>query len=263
MNDLLKKMHFAFNVWDFESAKAVMDAGERCRKDVILQTSASIYKRIPANVFSEFVKMYSREIGIKVWLNLDHCKDFDLLINAIDNGWDMVMADGSSLGIDDNIRFINQISQYAHKKGALVEGEVGQIKGVEDEIRVIEDGVASKEDIELFASQADVDFLAVAFGNAHGDYKTKPIFRYDLIDYTVGISKKPFVVHGASGMTAEVINRIVSINEVKKINFSTDIKNAYRMGISKTDNDMQPIDISKEICNEIMDEVITKYKIIK
>ena len=99
MSNILKDKHFAFNVWDLESAKAVIDAGARCNKDVILQTSASIYKRITAKAFSMYVKEYSDEKGIKAWLNLDHCKEIEILMDAVDSGWDMIMADGSAYNV--------------------------------------------------------------------------------------------------------------------------------------------------------------------
>lgn len=263
MSDILKDKHFAFNVWDFESAKAVIDAGARCNKDVILQTSASIYKRIAAKSFSMFVKEYSIEKGIKAWLNLDHCKEKELLMDAVDNGWDMIMADGSSYNVEKNIEFVNDISKHAHERGVLVEGEVGQIIGTEDDINVIKECVASKEDIKNFVGQTEVDFIAVAFGNAHGEYVGVPSFRYDLIDYTIEISNKPFVVHGASGMPKVALDKLLGIQGVKKINISTDIKNAYRRGIKNANINLQPIKISSSIYEEVVKEAMSKLELIK
>lgn len=94
---LINSAHFAFNIWDCESAKAVIDAAASIHQGVILQTSTDIYKKLPNKIFSEFVKSYASSCGIQAWLNIDHCKEKDTLLHAVDNGWDMVMADGSSL----------------------------------------------------------------------------------------------------------------------------------------------------------------------
>ena len=120
MKDLINKKHFAFNVWNFESARAVIDAASLAQQDVILQTSTGIYKDIPAKQFSSFVHSYAETCNISAWLNLDHCKDKDMLFSAIDNGWDMVMADGSSMNIENNIIFTKEIIEYAHKCGTCI-----------------------------------------------------------------------------------------------------------------------------------------------
>ena len=147
------QVHFAFNIWDYESARAVIDAAAALNQDVILQTSTGIYKKLPAKPFSNFVKEYADFKGIHAWLNIDHCKEKDTLFYAIENGWDMVMADGSSMGIEDNIRFTNEITTYAHAHSVLVEAKVGQVKGIEDDIAVQQDAIASKKDIAYFWMQ--------------------------------------------------------------------------------------------------------------
>ena len=90
MKDLLERdIHFAFNVWDFNSAKYIMDAAAGIKKDLILQTSSGVFRNLPQKEFRAFVSSYSESLGINVWLNLDHCKDEELLIQAIDSKWRM------------------------------------------------------------------------------------------------------------------------------------------------------------------------------
>ena len=262
MKDLINKKHFAFNVWNFESARAVIDAASLANQDVILQTSTGIYKDIPAKQFSNFVHSYSESCNINAWLNLDHCKDKDMLFSAIDNGWDMIMADGSSMSIEDNIIFTKEIIEYAHKRGTLVEAEVGQVKGIEEDVVVQQDAIASKEDVQRFLKEVDVDFIAVAFGNAHGEYKVTPNLHYDLVEYTNSLTNKPFVVHGGSGLSDEVLLKLLSIDGVKKINISTDLKLAYKRGVEKSlDLLAQPIKTANIIHDEIKDEVLSKLKL--
>lgn len=260
---LLGNMHFAFNVWDFESARAVIDAGAELSQDVIIQTSASIFKRLPVCVFSDFVNDYSKYKGVNAWLNIDHCKEKEILFMAIDSGWDIVMADGSSFSLEDNIRFTNDITSYAHKKGVLVEAEVGQVKGIEDDMDVRQAKIASKKSIELFLSSTNVDFIAVAFGNAHGEYNAEPDLHYDLVEYTTTITDKPFVVHGGSGLSDEVLLKLINIKGVKKINISTDLKMAYKRGIELgCTNWIQPINASHVIHDEIEKVAVAKMTLI-
>ena len=256
-------LYFAFNIWDFESARAVIDAAASILHDVILQTSTGIYKELPARVFSDFVKSYAADQGINAWLNLDHCKEKETIYQAVNNGWDMVMADGSSLPIQQNIDFTNEVISYAHTHGVLVEAEVGQVKGIEDDVIVRQDTIASREEIAEFLHRTDVDFIAVAFGNAHGEYKVEPNLHYDLVKYTTSITDKPFVVHGGSGLSDEVLTKLISIPGVKKLNISTDMKTAYKRGIENASSSWtQPINASKIIHDEIMSEAVAKMKLL-
>ena len=260
---LTDAQHFAFNIWDFESAKAVIDAASLLHQDVILQTSTGIFKVIPAKAFAEFVHAYAKHLGIHAWLNIDHCKEKETLFSAVDNGWDMIMADGSSLPIDQNIEFAKEIVTYAHAHNVFVEAEVGQVKGIEDDVIVQQDTIADRNDVQKFLSSVDIDFIAVAFGNAHGEYKAEPKLHYDLVEYTTTITKKPFVVHGGSGLSDEVLSRLIAIPGVKKLNISTDLKLAYKRGIEKAARDWrQPIDASLMIHDEIMRVAVSKMKLL-
>ena len=255
---------FAFNIWDFESARAVIDAAASIQHDVILQTSTGIYKALPARPFSDFVKSYAAYRGIHAWLNLDHCKEKETIFHAVNSGWDMVMADGSSLPIQQNIDFTNEIISYAHPRGVLVEAEVGQVKGIEDDVIVRQDAIASREEIAGFLHQTDADLIAVAFGNAHGEYEVEPNLHYDLVEYTTSITDKPFVVHGGSGLSDGILTKLIRIPGVKKLNISTDLKMAYKRGIEKANSSWsQPIDASDIIHDEIMSVSVAKMKLLR
>lgn len=233
MNNYLEKygVMFAFNIWDINSAQAVIDGAAAKRKNIILQTSAVVYKQISQKQLRKFVNSYAEEKNIRVWLHLDHCKDMDLINNAIENKWDSVMIDASDKGLEENIQITNKVVDWAHQHGVLVEAEIGQVKGVEDDLVVRQSEVASIEDIDLFTKETRADMVAIAFGNAHGEYKGEPDLKYDLVEYTVKRADIPFVVHGGSGLKDSVIRRLISISGVKKINISTDVKLAYRQGI--------------------------------
>lgn len=260
---------FAFNIWNFETAKAVMDAAEEMRQNVILQTSESIYNNIERVELRDYVSSYSKGKNIKVWLHLDHCKNIQIIKDAILNGWDSVMIDASDKSIDKNIEITNEVVEYAHIYGVAVEAEIGQVKGIEDDIVILKESLADKSEILDFVKNAKMDMLAVSFGNAHGMYKGEPELDFDIVEYACKISNLPFVVHGGSGMSNDVLKRLASINNVKKINISTDVKLAYREGIMNSFNqglleyeNFQAVNVEKNIYDCIKKMVKNKLQLL-
>lgn len=260
---------FAFNIWDINSAKAVLDAAANLHKDVILQTSSSIYGKIDIETIRYFVSYYSKKNAIQAWLHLDHCKDIDIIQDAIDKGYNSVMIDASEKSLDDNIKITNKVIEMAHGKKVLVEAEIGQIKGVEDEIECSKSSKVKYREIDYFIKNTDVDMLAVAFGNAHGVYKGTPELDYDIVRYVTKNTGIPFVVHGGSGMSDEILKKLISIQGVKKINISTDLKLAYREGIMKSissdlmkEEGFQSIKVEENIYNSIKTTAEEKMKLL-
>lgn len=264
--------HIAFNVWDFASAEAVMDAAKETGQNVALQTSVGIYKSLPKKEFREFVSSYAKYLGIYSWLNLDHSKDEMLAIDAINYGWDSVMLDFSERSIEENAAAINRLHEYAanRKISAYIEAEVGVVRGVEDDIKATESHIASVADIDKFIATAKFDAIAVAFGNAHGSYYAPPLLHYELVEYATSRSKKPFVAHGASGLSKETIQKLARIRGVQKINISTDLKLAYKRGLLKASEEnllcsreFQPIKICECIKREVKREAVKKLQWLK
>lgn len=262
---------FAFNIWSIDAAQAILNAAGECSQDVILQTSSNIYAQIAKKQLREFVSSYSEEMGIHAWLNLDHCKDEIMVRDAIDHGWDSVMIDLSMKSLQENIQAVNRIVAYAHERidPVCVEAEVGQVKGIEDDIELRNGSIASTEEIDLFLASAKPDAIAIAFGNAHGIYQCKPELHYDLVEYTTQHYHLPFVVHGASGLSEKALCQLVQIPGVRKINISTDVKQAYRMGLIKaaqrglfTESEGQPIDTFRIVQQEIREMVYRKMRIL-
>lgn len=228
------KQYFAFNIWSIESAKAVMDGASVSKRDVILQASVKAYELLDKEELRAFVSSYADKIGIRAYLHLDHCKRIDYIYEAIRCGWDSVMIDASDKSLKENIQLTNTVCNSAGNKGVLVEAEVGQIVGQEDEISVRESGIARIEDVQYFIQNTEVDMLAVAVGTAHGLYKGVPEIHYELIDQVVSVSDIPLVIHGGTGLTEETFLKLLSYRNIKKINISTDVKLAYRKGIDES-----------------------------
>lgn len=260
---------FAFNIWDFDSARSVMDAAASKQKTVILQTSSGIYQKIDAWTLRQFISTYAKEKNVQVWLHLDHCKDMEIIRDAVNCGWDSVMLDVSASPLDENITRTKAVMEFAHNKGVLVEAEVGQIKGIEDELLVAEAAIAGKEEIRYFLQKVKPDMLAVAFGNAHGIYKGSPKLHFELIEYVAEITDIPFVVHGGSGLNHEILKKLIQMANVKKINISTEVKMAYRKGILSSieqgileENGFQPISVEEKIHDAIQLVVREKLELL-
>lgn len=225
------EQYFAFNIWNIESAKAVIDAAAQLERNVILQTSSKAFLQADKEEMRFFVTNYAKNKGIHAYLHLDHCKEMNLIKEAVSFQWDSVMMDASELPIEENIRRTNEVSSIAKEYGVLVEAEIGQITGVEEEISVLEAGVARLQDVQDFLDGTDADMLAVAIGTAHGLYKGTPRLRYDLLGQIMKLTDIPLVIHGGTGLADDVLRRLLSYKNVKKINISTDVKLAYRQGI--------------------------------
>lgn len=265
-------VHFAFNIWDLASAQAVMDASRNMGQDVILQTSTNIYLSVPQKELRQFVTSYAGRLGINVWLNLDHCRDEEIVRDAIDNGWDSVMLDMSEKSLAENIEAVNRLRAYAETKEQkpYIEAEVGVLQGTEEDISSIEGLIASKEDIDVFSEQAGFDALAVAFGNAHGTYKAPPNLHYELVEYALEKSRRPFVVHGASGLREEEIGRLISIKGVRKVNISTDLKLAALQGYREAEQKdwlnekgFQPVRVQQSVSDAVRRKAEEKMSMLK
>ncbi len=260
---------FAFNIWDMESAKAVMDAAAQMKRSVILQTSPKAFQQMDKEEMRFFVKSYGEKSAISGYLHLDHCRSIEMIEEAISVGWDSVMIDASELPLQENIRLTNEVCAMAVRRGIPVEAEVGQIAGVEEEISVKEAGVAKIEDVRRFIEETEVDLLAVAIGTAHGLYKGVPQLHYDLLEQTAKIADIPLVIHGGTGLTDEMFRRLLAHDNVKKINISTDVKLSYRQGIESgirkgymEKDGFNPLKVTKEIHDSVMNMAIGKLRLL-
>lgn len=264
------QQYFAFNIWSIESAKAVMDGASVMKRDLILQTSMKAYELLDKRELRIFVNSYADKVGIHIYLHLDHCKRMDFIQEAIACGWDSVMIDASDQSLQENIRLTNLVCDLAKNKKVLVEAEVGQIVGQEDEIFVTESGIAKIEDVRVFLENTNVDMLAVAAGTAHGLYRGIPKIHYQLLEQVIDLTDIPLVIHGGTGLTDETFLRLLSYQNIKKINISTDVKLAYRQGIEESiqsgymeRSGFDPLKVNSRIHDAIENMTISKMKLLE
>ncbi len=205
----------AFNVNNMEIVQGITRAAKKLNAPVILQCSAGARKYASHGYLVAMVKAAAEETGLPIALHLDHGPNFETCKDCIDGGFTSVMIDGSSLPFEENIAVTKKVVEYAHAHGVVVEGELGTLAGVEDDVQVDAENAmfTSPEEAYEFVKATGVDSLAIAIGTSHGAYKFKPgqnpQLRFDILEE---IQKKlpgfPIVLHGASSVNQDHIKMI-------------------------------------------------------
>ncbi len=205
----------AFNVNNMEIVQGITEAAAELRAPLILQVSAGARKYANHTYLMKLVEAAVAETGLPIVLHLDHGADFEICKSCIDGGFTSVMIDGSHHSFEDNIALTKKVVEYAHAKGVVVEGELGQLAGIEDDVNVsAEDASYTRpEQVEEFVARTGVDSLAIAIGTSHGAFKfkkgQKPQLRFDILEE---IERKlpqfPIVLHGASSVIPEFVDKI-------------------------------------------------------
>ncbi len=205
----------AFNVNNMEIIQGITRAAKKLNAPVILQCSAGARKYASHGYLVAMVKAAAEETGLPIALHLDHGPNFETCKDCIDGGFTSVMIDGSSLPFEENIAVTKKVVEYAHAHGVVVEGELGTLAGVEDDVQVDADDAfyTSPEEAYEFVKATGVDSLAIAIGTSHGAYKFKPgqnpELRFDILNE---VSEKlpgfPIVLHGASSVNQDHIKII-------------------------------------------------------
>ena len=207
----------AFNVNNMEIIQGITEAAKKLNAPLILQVSKGARAYANHTYLVKLVEAAEKETGLPIALHLDHGPDFETCKSCIDGGFTSVMIDGSSLPYEENVALTKKVVEYAHAHGVVVEGELGTLAGVEDDVAV-EEGNASYTDpdqVEDFVTRTGVDSLAIAIGTSHGAYKFKPgqnpQLRFDILEE---VSKRlpgfPIVLHGASSVPQDFVAEINS-----------------------------------------------------
>ena len=258
----------AFNINNMEIVQAITEAAEAEKSPVILQVSAGARKYAKHEYLLALANAAIKDSGVDLALHLDHGADFEICKACIDGGFTSVMIDGSHHAYEDNVALTRKVVEYAHERGVVVEGELGVLAGVEDDVVAEHSSYTRPEEVEDFVTRTGVDSLAISIGTSHGAYKftakqctrneqgilVPPPLRFDILEE---IEKRlpgfPIVLHGASSVPQEFVAEInalggklpdaVGIPEeqlrqaarmaVCKINIDSDIRLALTAGIRR------------------------------
>jgi fructose-bisphosphate aldolase class II len=203
----------AFNVNNMEIIQGIVEGATAENAPLILQVSAGARKYANHTYLMKLIEAAMETSGLPIVVHLDHGTDFEICKSCIDGGFTSVMIDGSHLPFEENIKLTRQVVEYAHDHGVTVEGELGRLAGVEDEIKVSaeESSYTQPGEVEEFVKRTGVDSLAIAIGTSHGAFKFKgePKLRFDILE-EVGrlLPGFPIVLHGASSVVPEYVDLI-------------------------------------------------------
>jgi fructose-bisphosphate aldolase class II len=201
-----------------EQMQAIISAAVETKSPVILQVSSGARKYANQTLLRYMAQgavEYAKELGqnIPVVLHLDHGDSFELCKSCIDSGFSSVMIDGSHHSFEKNIELTKQVVEYAHAHGVTVEGELGVLAGVEDEVSAEHHTYTQPEEVEEFVKRTGVDSLAISIGTSHGAFKFKPGQNPEIrLDILAEIEKRipgfPIVLHGASSVPQDIVEEI-------------------------------------------------------
>jgi fructose-bisphosphate aldolase class II len=197
-----------FNVYNLESARAVIAAAEETHAPVLVQTSEGAVAHAGLEAIATLVRTLAERAQAPVALHLDHARRTEDACAAVDCGYTSVMIDASALPFDENVSATREVVEYAHARGVHVEAELGTLGGIEDvgeEERAVL--LTDPEQAARFAEATDVDALAVAIGTSHGAYKFagEPRLDFERLEAIAARVPRPIVLHGASALRPEEV----------------------------------------------------------
>lgn len=258
----------AFNVNNMEIIQGITEAAKEEQSPLILQVSAGARKYAKHAYLVKLVEAALEDTDLPIALHLDHGADFDICKSCIDGGFTSVMIDGSKFSFKENIALTKQVVEYAHAHGVVVEGELGKLAGIEDDVQVNDQDASytRPDEVEEFVKSTGVDSLAIAIGTSHGAFKFKPEqctrnadgilvppeLRFDILEeIEKRLPQFPIVLHGSSSVIPKYV-RIINENgghlddavgipeeqlrkaaksSVCKINIDSDLRLAMTAGI--------------------------------
>lgn len=205
----------AFNVNNMEIIQGITEAAKEQNAPLILQVSSGARKYANHTYLLKLVEAAIIETDLPICLHLDHGDTFELCKSCIDGGFTSVMIDGSHHAYEDNVALTKKVVEYAHDHGVVVEGELGRLEGVEDDVKVAagEGSYTDPDQVQDFVSRTGVDSLAIAIGTSHGAYKFKPgqqpKLRLDILQEVASrLPGFPIVLHGASSVLPEFVEMV-------------------------------------------------------
>ena len=238
MKDLLKRAEEknigcgAFSVGNMEMVKGAIRAAEELNTPIILQIAEVRLKNSPLHLMGPMMVQAAKEAKVDVSVHLDHGLTFETVDKALELGFTSVMLDASTLPFEENIAKVKTVVEKARKYGATVEAELGLVGGSED--GSCDHGIrcTDPDDAVVYARETGIDALAVAIGNAHGNYPVAPTLAFDVLEKIHETVDIPLVLHGGSGITDKDFQRAISLG-IRKVNIATASFNSLTAHVEK------------------------------
>lgn len=221
----------AFNIENADMAMAVISAAEKLGAPAIIQTTYTTVNHAGEKLLAAIVGTLAKDSKAALALHLDHGNTLEVCERCINAGYNSVMFDGSHFSPEKNIALTKQVVESAQQKGVSVEGEIGRVGGVEDEVKgeILYTEVA---ECARFVAESGIDFVAIGVGTAHGIYVGQPKINIKRIAEIREAVDVPLVLHGASGLSQATIKDCIKAG-ISKINFATELRQAYTKGVRR------------------------------
>ncbi len=226
----------SFSVANMEMVLGVIKAAEELKAPIILQIAEVRLKQSPLNIIGPLMVAAAKSARVPVAVHFDHGKTMEKISEALSLGFTSVMFDGSHLDLDENIAMTKKVIEKAKEYGAAVEAEIGCVGGSEDGSEDIAINCTNPADAVRFENETGVDALAIAIGNAHGNYKSEPKLRFDILEEVDRATKTPLVLHGGTGISPEDFVKC-SKSGIKKINIATATFDMVESSVKKCYNE--------------------------
>ena len=220
----------AFNIDNLESAMAVSEIMHEMRTPVIVQMIPRTLNYGGIAIYPAMMRELMADCPVDYALHLDHGSSLALAKKCVAGGFSSVMFDGSLMPFEDNIKFTKEVTDFALPMDVSVEGELGTIGGKEEGDTDLEASYTKVSEAEEFVRRTNVSTLAIGVGTAHGVYKGTPHINVERIKEIHAAIGTPLVLHGASGLSDEVLKDCIAAG-ITKINFATELRQAYTNGI--------------------------------
>ncbi len=220
----------AFNIDNLESAMAVSEIMHEMRTPVIVQMIPRTLNYGGIAIYPAMMRELMADCPVDYALHLDHGSSLSLAKKCVAGGFSSVMFDGSLMPFEDNIKFTKEVTDFALPMDVSVEGELGTIGGKEEGDTDLEASYTKVSEAEEFVRRTNVSTLAIGVGTAHGVYKGTPHINVERIKEIHAAIDTPLVLHGASGLSDEVLKDCIAAG-ITKINFATELRQAYTNGI--------------------------------
>lgn len=238
MKDLLRRAEEknigcgAFSVGNMEMVRGAIRAAEELDTPIILQIAEVRLKNSPLHLMGPMMVQAAKEAKVDVAVHLDHGLTFETVDKALELGFTSVMLDASTLPFEENIARVKAVVEKARKYGATVEAELGLVGGSED--GSCDHGICctDPDDAVVYARETGIDALAVAIGNAHGNYPVAPTLAFDVLEKIHEKVDIPLVLHGGSGITDKDFQRAISLG-IRKVNIATASFNSLTAHVEK------------------------------
>ena len=232
----------AFNIYNLEGVQAVVDAASLLESPAMLQLHPTARKYGGSPLVALCLEA-ARSSKVPIAVHLDHSTSLADIQSALSAGMSSIMADGSHLPYLENLAFTREMTQLAHKSGAVVEAEIGRISGTEDGLTITEKEAKMTDPSQAaeFVRETQVDALAVTIGNVHGKYQSEPKLDFERLAAIRKEVDVPLVLHGASGLPETMICQSIQLG-VCKFNVNTEVREAY-LDVLKSANSLSSPDL--------------------